>query len=277
VISLEKAKDREVSVVEARDILVTGGTGRLGRRVVDGLRAEGLEPRVMSRSGRPDTIKGDLLTGEGMQAAVRDVDTIIHAAQSPTRKSRRTAVGGTERLLEVAAHAGVSHFIYISIVGLEGVPLSYFREKLDAERLVESSPVPWTILRSTQFHMFLLSMAQTLDRAPFIAPVPKGWLFQPIDAGEVADRLVGLTLGLPAGRVPDIGGPEVRTLANLTQAYLLAKGSKKRVVELPLPGKAARAFREGAQVAPASLWGDITWEEFLERHLAPVPSEAVSL
>ena len=108
-------------------------------------------------------------------------------------------------------------------------------------------------------------MAQTLDRAPFIAPVPKGWLFQPIDAGEVADRLVGLTLGLPAGRVPDIGGPEVRTLANLAQAYLLAKGSKKRVVELPLPGKAARAFREGAQVAPASVWGDITWEEFLEQ------------
>jgi uncharacterized protein YbjT (DUF2867 family) len=67
---------------------------------------------------------------------------------------------------------------------------------------------------------------------------------------------VELALGLPAGRVPDISGPEVRTLANLTQAYLSAKGSKKGVVELPLPGKAARAFREGAQVAPASVWGD---------------------
>jgi uncharacterized protein YbjT (DUF2867 family) len=275
--SLEKAKDREVSVVEARDILVTGGTGRLGRRVVDRLRAEGLEPRVLSRSGRPDTIKGDLLTGEGMEAAVRGADTIIHAAQSPTRKSRRTAVEGTERLLEVAARAGVSHFIYISIVGLEGVPLSYFREKLDAERLVESSPVAWTILRSTQFHEFLFSMVRALDHVPFVAPVPKGWLFQPIDAGEVAGRLVELALGLPAGRVPDIGGPEVRTLASLTRAYLSASGAKKGAVELPLPGKAARAFREGAQVAPASVWGDITWEEFLERQLAPVPSEAMSL
>ena len=263
--------------MEARDVLVTGGTGRLGRRVVDRLRAEGLEPRVLSRSGRPGTIKGDLLTGEGIEAAVRGTDTIIHAAQSPARKSRRTAVEGTEGLLEIAARAGVSHFLYISIVGLEGVPLSYYREKLDAERLIESSPVAWTILRSTQFHEFLLSMAQALDRAPFIAPVPKGWLFQPIDTSEVADRLVGLTLGLPAGRVPDIGGPEVRTLANLTRAYLSANGSKKGVVELPLPGKAARAFREGAQVAPASAWGDITWEEFLERQLAPVPSEAVSL
>jgi uncharacterized protein YbjT (DUF2867 family) len=269
--------EKEVLDVEARDVLVTGGTGRLGMRVMDRLRAEGLEPRVLSRSGRPGTIKGDLLTGEGIETAVRGTNTIIHAAQSPTRKSRRTAVEGTERLLKIAARSGVSHFLYISIVGLDGVPISYYREKLDAERLVESSPVPWTILRSTQFHEFLLSMAQALDRVPFIAPVPKGWLFQPIDASEVADRLVDLALGLSAGRVPDIGGPKVRTLANLTRAYLSAKGSKKGVVEVPLPGKAALALREGAQVAPASVWGDITWEEFLERQLAPVPSEALSL
>ena len=262
--------------MEVRTVLVTGGTGRLGRRVVDRLRAEGLEPRIMSRSDRPGTIKGDLLTGEGIEAAVRGVDAIIHAAQSPTRKSRRTAVEGTERLLEIAARAGVSHFVYISVVGIERVPLSYFREKLDAERLVERSLVPWTILRSTQFHEFVLPIVEALDRVPFVTLIPKGWLLQPIDAGEVAGRLVELALGLPAGRVPDIGGPEVRTLASLTQAYLLAKGSKKGVVELPLPGKAARAFREGAQAAPASAWGNITWEAFLKRQFSPLPSEAVS-
>lgn len=262
--------------MEVRDVLVTGGTGRLGRRVVDRLRAEGLEPRIMSRSGRPGTIKGDLLTGEGIEAAVCGADEIIHAAQSPTRESRRTAVEGTERLLEIAARAGVSHFVYISIVGIERVPLSYFRNKLDAERLVEGSPVPWTILRSTQFHEFVLPIVEALDRVPFVTLIPKGWLFQPIDAGEVAGRLVELALGLPAGRVPDIGGPEVKTLANLTQAYLSAKGNKKRVEELPLPGKTARAFREGAQTAPASAWGDITWEEFLKGQFALLPSEAVS-
>jgi uncharacterized protein YbjT (DUF2867 family) len=253
--------------MEARDVLVTGGTGRLGRRVVARLRAEGLEPRVMSRSGKPGTVEGDVLTGEGIEAAVRGADAIIHAAQSPTRKSRRTAVEGTERLLQIAARAGVAHLVYISIVGIERVPLSYYREKLDAERLVERSLVPWTILRATQFHDFVLPMVRVLDRMPFLAPIPKGWLFQPIDASEVADRLVELALGLPAGRVPDIGGPEVRTLSSLTQAYLSSKGSKKGVVELPLPGKAARAFREGAQVAPASAWGNITWEEFLQRQL----------
>jgi len=251
--------------VDARDVLVTGGTGRLGRRVVDRLRAEGIEPRVMSRSGRPGTIRGDLLTGEAIEAAVRGADTIIHAAQSPTRESRRTAVEGTERLLEITAGARVSHFVYVSVVGLERVTLSYYREKLDAERLVERSGLPWTILRSTQFHEFALSMVRAQNRVPFVAPVPKGWLFQPIDTGEVASRLVELALGLPSGRVPDIAGPEVRTLASLTRAYLSAMGSKKGVVEFPLPGKVARAFREGAQAAPASAWGDITWEEFLER------------
>jgi len=93
--------------MEVRDVVVTGGTGRLGRRMVDRLRAEGIEPRVMSRSGRPGTIKGDLLTGEVIEAAVRGADTIIHAAQSPTRKSRQTAVEGTERLLEIAARGGL--------------------------------------------------------------------------------------------------------------------------------------------------------------------------
>jgi uncharacterized protein YbjT (DUF2867 family) len=263
--------------VEVPDVLVTGGTGRLGRRVVDRLRTEGIEPRVMSHSGLPGTIKGDLLTGEGIGAAVRGADAIIHAAQSPTRKSRRTAVEGTERLLEIAAHAGVSHFVYISLIGLERVPLSYYWEKLDAERLVERSPVPWTILRSTQFHEFVLPIVEALDRVPFVTLIPEGWLLQPIDASEVAGHLVELTLGLPAGRVPDVGGPEVRTLADLTRAYLSAKSSKKGVVELPLPGKAARAFRKGAQVVPTSVRGEITWEAFLKQQFAPVSGEAVLL
>jgi uncharacterized protein YbjT (DUF2867 family) len=155
------------------------------------------------------------------------------------------------------------------------VPLSYYREKLDAERLVERSPVEWTILRSTQFHDFVLPIVEALSRVPFVTLIPRGWLFQPIEAGEVAGRLVELTLGSPAGRVPDIGGPKVRTLASLTQAYLSAKGSKKGVVELPLPGKTARAFREGAQVTAASVWGEITWEEFLKRQFVPLPSEAL--
>jgi uncharacterized protein YbjT (DUF2867 family) len=145
-----------------------------------------------------------------------------------------------------------------------------------AHRVNYRGTTTFQIYLSTEFHEFILSVVEALDRVPFLALIPKGWLLQPIEAGEVAGRLVELVLGLPAGRVPDIGGPEVKTLANLTQAYLSAKSSKKGVVELLLPGKAARAFREGAQAAPASVRGDITWEEFLKRQFTPIPSEARS-
>ncbi len=84
-----------------------------------------------------------------------------------------------------------------------------------------------------------------------------------MDVGEAADRLVELALSPPAGRVPDVGGPEVLTSAELASAYLRVAGCRKRLVELPLPGKAARAFREGAQICPDRAYGTIRWEEFL--------------
>ena len=105
--------------MSASKVLVTGGTGVLGRRVVDLLEHTGVETRVLSRGSRPGTIRGDLLTGEGLEVAVRGADTIIHCASSPFRKARRVDVEGTRRLLEAAARAGVSHLVYISIVGID--------------------------------------------------------------------------------------------------------------------------------------------------------------
>jgi uncharacterized protein YbjT (DUF2867 family) len=249
--------------VDPKEILVTGGTGSLGRRVVDRLRAAGREVRVLSRSGRPGTVRGDLSTGEGLEAAVRGVSTIVHCASHPF-KTRQTDVGGTELLLQEAARAGVEHVVFISIVGVDRNPyFPYYRAKLDAERVVERSPVPWTILRATQFHELLLGAGRFLDRLPGVMPIPGGFRLQPMDVGEAADRLAELALSEPAGRVPDVGGPEVLASAELARAYLEAAGRKKRLVELPVPGKAARAFREGAQICPENKYGRIRWEEFL--------------
>ena len=246
------------------DILVSGGTGSLGRRVVEHLRGTGHDARVLSRSGRPGTVRGDLLTGAGLEEAVDGIRTIIHCASNPFRKTRRTDVGGTELLLQAAARAGVLHVVFISIVGVDRNPYyPYFRVKLDAERVIERSPVPWTILRATQFHDLVLRALRILDRLPAVMPIPRGLLFQPIDVGEAADRLVELALSPPAGRVPDVGGPEILTFAELARAYLEATGREKRIVELPLPGRAARAWREGAQLCPDQRYGKIRWEEFL--------------
>ena len=257
------------------EVLVTGGTGSLGRRVVDRLRDTGRKVRVISRSGRPGTIRGDLLTGEGLEEAVEGVNIIVHCASSP-RKTRQIDVEGTERLLRAAARSGVSHFVFISIVGVDRNPyFPYYRMKLEAERIVERSPVPWTILRATQFHEFMLRIIQFLDRIPLMM-MPKGFLFQPIDVGEVADHLVELALATPARRVPDVGGPEVQTAVELARTYLQVTGRQWRILELPLPGEFARALREGAQVCPERAYGEIRWKEFLRKTLDPATTQVTS-
>lgn len=190
--------------MDAPEILVTGGTGLLGSRVVERLVARGARARILSHSGRADTIRGDLLTGEGLKQAVDGVGTIVHCASSPT-KTRQVDVEGTRRLLQAADRAGVSHIVFISIVGVDlNLYFPYYHTKLEVERTVERSPVPWTILRATQFHDFVLRLIRSLERLPVLL-APKGVLLQPIDAAEVADHLTELAFSEPLGHVPDVG------------------------------------------------------------------------
>jgi uncharacterized protein YbjT (DUF2867 family) len=257
--------------VNETEVLVTGGTGALGRLVVERLRSTDIRPRVLSRSGRPGTVGGDLLTGEGLDGAVRGADTIIHCASSPLRMARQTDVEGTKRLLVAASRAGVSHIVYISIVGIDRLrSYPYYRVKLDTERVVEGSPVPYTILRATQFHDFLLRAVRFLDRLPVMI-VPDGSPVQPIHVGEVADRMVELALSEPAGRVPGVGGPEVMTMTDAVRAYLEARASRKRVLAFRLPGKTARAFRSGALTCPENRYGKTRWEDFLRERMDGQP------
>ncbi len=259
------------------NVLVTGGTGVLGRRVVERLDSAGAGVRILSRGERPGTVRGDLLTGEGLEAAVRGVDTIVHCASSPYRKTREVDVAGTERLLQFAAAAGVSHLVFVSIVGIDRASsYPYYRAKLEAEQVVERGPVPHTILRATQFYDLVLIAMRFLDRLPMMV-VPEGFLGQPIDAGEVGGRLAELAFSRPAGRVPDIGGPEVRTLADAARGYLEVSGRRRKVREIPLPGKTARAFRNGALTCPENAYGEIRWEDFLRAELYPVPAKGAVL
>jgi uncharacterized protein YbjT (DUF2867 family) len=259
--------------MNARQILVTGGTGSLGSQVVDRLNEAREDVRVMSRHQPANTVHADLLTGEGLEEAVEGAGTIIHCASSPLRKTRQVDVEGTRRLLQEAAHAGVSHVVFISIVGVDRNPyFPYYRHKLEAEQVVESSGLPWTTLRATQFHGFMLKQIRFMELGP-VALVPKGFILQPIDTGEVADRLVELALSAPAGRVPDVAGPEVRTFADLARSYQKMAGWRRRLVEVPVPGKTARAFRQGAQTCPERRYGTITWEEFLRRTVPSAESD----
>jgi uncharacterized protein YbjT (DUF2867 family) len=252
-------------------ILVTGGTGTLGRRVVPRLRDAGCTVRVLSRTAHEaadgvEYVTGDLLKDEGIPAAVDGAAVIVHCAGG--RKGDDEA---TRNLVEAASRAGARHLVYISVVGAGRIPVvsgadramfGYFGVKLAAERVIAGSGVPWTTLRATQFHDLCLTVAEQMARLPVI-PVPAGVRFQPVDAGEVAARLVELALGAPAGLVPDMAGPQVHTMADLLREYLRARGKRRLLVTVRLPGKAARAVRAGANLAPDRAVGHRTWEDFL--------------
>ena len=115
---------------------------------------------------------------------------------------------GTRRLVDAALHAGSPQLMYVSIVGVDRIPWRYYGAKLDAERLVASSGLPWTIQRATQFHPFLSAMLDRLARPPVLV-APRSFRFQPVDPADVADRLVQHVASGAVGRAPDFGGPEV--------------------------------------------------------------------
>jgi len=259
--------------------LVTGGTGTLGRQVVARLRQAGQNVRVLSRRVRDaqngiEFVTGDLATGQGIEAAVNGVEVIVHCAGSQKDDDLKT-----QSLMRAARQAGVRHLVYISVVGADRVPVvsgidramfGYFASKRAAERVVAESAIPWTTLRATQFHDLVLMVAQGMAKLPVI-PVPAGFRFQPVDTGEVADRLVELALGAPSGLAPDIAGPRIYSMADLLRSYLDAKHVHRLMFPIGLPGRAARACRDGAILAPDRAVGRRTWEEFLAERMAAPP------
>jgi uncharacterized protein YbjT (DUF2867 family) len=269
----------------ASPILVTGGTGTLGRLVVPRLLTAGGELRVLSRRSREDAdgvefVTGDLSTGEGIDAAVAGTEIIVHCAG--------TSKGDEDKarcLVRAASRAGARHLVFISVVGADRVPITsaidramfgYFGAKLAAERVITDAGLPWTTLRATQFYESLPIVARQMAKMPVI-PVPAGVRFQPVDAGEVATRLVELTLGTPAGLVPDMAGPRIYGMADLFRGYLQARGKHRAMVPVRLPGAAARAVRAGANLAPDRAVGHRTWEEFLAEQVSPAKDGSPSL
>jgi uncharacterized protein YbjT (DUF2867 family) len=255
----------------ASPILVTGGTGTLGQLVVPRLLNAGCGVRVLSRRPR-DTregvrfVTGDLTTGEGIEAAVGGTEIIVHCAGSSKGDGDKART-----LVRAACQAGVRHLVNISVVGADRVPVAsgvdrvmfgYFGSKLAAEQVIAGSGVPWTTLRATQFCELILLVARQMIRLP-VVPVPAGFRFQPVDSGEVAARLAELALGGPAGLVPNLAGPQVYRAADLLRSYQRASGKRQPLVPVRLPGKAARAIRAGANLAPGPAAGHRTWEEFL--------------
>jgi uncharacterized protein YbjT (DUF2867 family) len=246
-------------------VLVTGGTGTLGRQLVPRLLAAGHEVRVLSRradASAPDgatVFRGDIRTGDGIAAAMQGADAVVHAASNPTRQMRETEVEGARNVCNTARATG-AHVVYVSIVGVDRHRYPYYRAKLAAEEIVAGSGAPWTVLRATQFHDLIELFFS------------KGWFistrhlaFQPVDAGEVAVRLVELVGAGPQQLVPEFGGPEILSVRELAETRRRITGRGVRLVPVPRVGWLAD-FDRGAHHAPEQRNGQVTWAEWLALH-----------
>lgn len=247
-------------------VLVTGGTGTLGRLVVSRLRDAGCDVRVLSRKPHGavgvEFASGDLATGAGIEPALDGVATIVHCAGSVKGDDEKA-----RNLVRAASQSEVKHLVFISVIGADRVPVGYLRSKLAAEQAVAESGLPWTTLRAAQFHDLVLTLAQKMAKLPVI-PVPSAIRLQPVDADDVAARLVELTLGEPAGLVPDLAGPKVYPMSELIRGYLSATGKHRLLMPVHLPGKAGRAYRAGENLSLDGAVGRRTWEDFLAERLA---------
>jgi uncharacterized protein YbjT (DUF2867 family) len=250
----------------AREILVTGATGTLGKQVVGTATEAGHNVRAMSRRRHVGYTgvhwtQCDLVTGAGLDAAVDGIDVIVHCATQPTGGKDVTAI---ENLVAAAHRAGVGHIVHVSIVGIDRIPLPYYQTKLRVERALEASGIAQTVLRATQFHD-LIKTSFSIQRFSPVLWTLRGVRFQPIDTGDVAARLVALADGEPSGRVADIGGPTVHTHAELARMFLAKRGGRRPVVQVPVPGRIAAGYRSGANLAPDNAVGSVGFDEYLAR------------
>lgn len=242
-------------------VLVTGGTGTVGRIVVDNLVTAEQDVRVLSRGRRPQQstdvrhVVGDVRTGDGLDAAMDGVDTIVHC------------VYPSEHLVAAAKRAGTPHLVYVSIVGIDRVPFALYRMMLANERLIAESGLPWTVLRATQFHDLIAFILRMLAKPPVLA-LPSGLRFQPVDVRDVGARLAQLALGEPIGRAPDFGGPQARAIDDLARSYLTIVGKRRPVVPVRLPGKVFGGIRAGGLLPAEHAAGTITFEQYLSEQVA---------
>lgn len=226
-------------------IAVAGGTGLIGRLVVDAVRASGDTPTVLARSTGVD-----LMSGAGVDDALVGVDVVIDVTNRDTI-SRKKAVHffdtATRTLLDAEARLGIGHHIVLSIVGVADIDWGYYLGKRRQEELALAGPVPATVLRATQFHEFA---AQMIGRRGPVVLVPR-MLSQPIAAREVAVALVEAARDRPAGIAPELAGPEQLFVSDMVRRLLRTRNSRRPALSVRLPGAVGKAMATGGLLPAA--------------------------
>ncbi len=214
-------------------IVVIGGTGMLGSKVVERLRDHGDEAVPASPSTGVDT-----LTGEGLAEALTGVDVVVDVSNSPSFEDGPVMeffTTSTTNLEAAAKAAGVGHYVAVSIVGADQLPLSgYLRAKVAQEKLIEESEIPYSIVRSTQFAEFTDRITASMTIGDEVR-VPDA-LIQPIAVDELAAEVADVARGEPLGRIENIGGHEKISFEQMARESLARQGETKSVVVDPHVG-----------------------------------------
>ncbi len=245
-------------------ILVTGAGGQLGAPTLAAVKTAGREAVGTSSSGRDGLLPADLFTGDGLDEALRGVDTVIHCAHTRGARDLRLA----RNLTAAAQRADVGHLVLISIVGIEDIPLSYYNQRLAIEKIVQASGVPFTLQRATQFHSLIDEFFAAQRHLPVVlTPAAR---FQTISVLEVAAQLARLAAGLPRGRVTDIGGPERLDIGDMYRQWRTARGGRRPSLQVRLPFlQVFKGFDAGANLVPGEPFGDQTFAQYLQARGGP--------
>ncbi|MDF2580547.1 MAG: 3-beta hydroxysteroid dehydrogenase [Microbacterium sp.] len=241
-------------------IAIAGSTGTVGRHVHRIATDRGHEVVALARSEGHDLDHGPLPA-----AVLEGVDTIVDVSGIQTlsrHRSRRFFERVSANLQRAGIEAGVGHLVALSIVGIDGVDAAYYGGKLAHERAVQRGALPHTLLRAAQFHEFA---EQTLVRGKIgpITVVPAARV-RPVAAHEVAEHLVTLAEGAPAGRARDLTGPRDELLIDMVRALLDARGIRRITLEMRLPGSFGRAMSSGRLRGHANAErGTVTFAEWL--------------
>ncbi|HEY7643167.1 MAG TPA: SDR family oxidoreductase [Steroidobacteraceae bacterium] len=242
-------------------IVVIGGTGLIGSRLVSILRSKGHEVLAASPDSGVNT-----LTGEGVDAALAGAQVVVDVANSPTfdeASIKFFETAGTN-LLAAEARAGVKHHVALSIVGTDRIPDSaYLRAKVVQENLIRKSGIPYSILRSTQFFEFVGRIAQSGAEGNSVRV--SGALFQPILSAEVVTTLADVTLGAPLNGIVEVGGPEKFRMSELVQRVLRANGDQREVIsDAHARYFGAELTDESLVAGPGARLGSKHFEEWLK-------------
>lgn len=241
-------------------IAIAGATGTVGRHVVDVARERGHVSVPLTRSAGVD-----LLDAAAVAAALVGAQVVIDVASIATTSgsaSERFSRITTTNLLDAGVAAGVSHHVALSIVNVDRAPSGYYAGKVLQERLVESGPLPWSILRATQFHEFAGQLLGRIALGPLHAiPIMRT---QPVAARDVAVRLVDIAEADARGRATDLAGPREERLVDLARAYAQATSIGGLVIPVPLPGAMGAAMRSGALLpGPDAQLATLTFDDWL--------------